>query len=183
MQNQSHNYNNWNNKFISFINISSCLKSAIIRPPLETIYFCVLFHQTNQWRLDIEPSQPGARARLNSGRVYVPEWKPSLNQVWEWERDYIKYRILSPDRTGACIHPVVLNCRPGLFLRQKLPTNKVGATIVWAARSITTALYALHFHLNLHPHVPDSAYFSPVHSARNCGPYFKLTFYIGNDKL
>ena len=40
--------------------------------------------------------------------------------------------------------------------------------------SITTALYALHFHLNHHPHAPDSAYFSPVRSARNYGPYFTL---------
>ena len=39
----------------------------------------------------------------------------------------------------------------------------------------TTALYSLHFHLNLHTYAPDSAYFSPVHSAWNCGPYFKLT--------
>ena len=30
----------------------------------------------------------------------------------------------------------------------------------------------LHFYLNLHPHAPYSAYFSPVRSARNCATYF-----------
>ena len=49
---------------------------------------------------------------------------------------------------------------------------KVGATIAFAARSIATALYALHFYLNLYPHVPNNVYFLPVRCKRNCGPYF-----------
>ena len=39
---------------------------------------------------------------------------------------------------------------------------KVGTTIPLPARSIATALYALHFYLNIHPHGLDSAYFWPA---------------------
>ena len=58
------------------------------------------------------------------------------------------------------------------------------ATIPFAARSIATALYALHFYLNLRPHAPDSAAKGiVVHTLTGSRESWALSIFKTNDVM